>query len=127
MSALNIQGLVSRCESRVVGATPVDHSQYAYEAAKHEACGDHDQITDWLGVMSICQTQSGNLARTLRASTMLDDLSVPDLLVALMRCDDKALPAVRMALRDKYAEDHAQQIVTRANEIEADLAAEDAA
>ena len=125
MSALGIQGLVNRCESRVIGATPVDNSQYAYEQAKNEACGDHDQLTDWLCAMSMEQTQSGKQTRTPGWSTMLDELSAPDLLVSLMQCDDKALPAIRMTLRDKYAAEHAQQIVSRANEIEANLAQED--
>ena len=121
----SLQHFITGCESRVIGATPVDNSQYAYEQAKNEACADHDQLTDWLCAMSMEQTQSGKQVRAPGWSTMLDELSVPDLLVSLMQCDDKALPAIRMTLRDKYAADHGQQIVSRANEIEADMAQED--
>lgn len=121
----SLQHFITGCESRIIGATPVDNSQYAYEQAKNEACGDHDQLTDWLSGMSLEQTAAGKQVRVPGWSTMLEDLSVPDLLVALMQCDDKALPAIRMTLRDKYAAEHAQQIVSRANEIESDMAQED--
>lgn len=106
---------------RVIGATPVDHSQYAIELARSEACANHDQLTDWLGAMSMDQT----FAAPSRKGLTLDELSVPDLLVSLMECDDKALPLVRMTLRDRYLEAHASEIDKRAHEIETNLSAED--
>ena len=107
--------------ARVIGAKPVDHSQYAVEVARSEACANHDQLTDWLGAMSMNQT----FAAPSRKGLTLDELSVPDLLVSLMECDDKALPLVRMTLRDRYCEAHASDIEKRAQEIETNLESED--
>lgn len=95
------------------------YRDYALEIARTEACCDVDTFTDWLG----SKTLGVSPVNVPPTSAHLDGLPTSSLIAALLECDDRMLPQVRMVLRDRYLESRAEQINARASEIDEALEA----